>query len=338
MPKRITNWIDFANDYASKKGGKCLSSVCRTGGDKINWECRLGHRWSSSVITARNGHWCKACSFAKQAKTYLDKRMEKAHKIAADRGGKVVSGLIPSAHFKIVWECSEGHSWEAKLNTVDTKCSWCPRCAVSRNGAKYRDRFLEKRLKDARAVAKRHGGECLDNVVYNTRSVLRWKCSRGHVWSAQLSNVFYNGTWCPSCRHRGEQICREVFESKFCFRFPKTNPAWLRGRIPGERALQLDGFCQELRLAFEYDGPQHRMVDGVFNRCRNDLMKAQKRDEWKDSQCAKAGVILIRIPAPILHRDARTEAVAAAEKASAILSGSRPAVRHEIVEVGSGGI
>jgi len=44
-------------------------------------------------------------------------------------------------------------------------------------------------------------------------------------------------------------VC-ELFECAFCRQFIEVRPKILKG-------LKLDGYCEELKMAFEYDGDQH---------------------------------------------------------------------------------
>jgi hypothetical protein len=47
--------------------------------------------------------------------------------IAAKRGGKCLSDKYTS-NTKLLWECAEGHQWEALPSNIK-KGTWCPTCA-----------------------------------------------------------------------------------------------------------------------------------------------------------------------------------------------------------------
>ena len=72
-------------------------------------------------------------------------------------------------------------------------------------------------------------------------------------------------------------------------------PLFLRGR--NGRRLELDGYCQPLLLAFEYNGPQHYEADHDFNRFNDGAFDEQtSRDRQKRAQCKSHGVRLIVVP------------------------------------------
>jgi hypothetical protein len=50
-------------------------------------------------------------------------------------------------------------------------------------------------------VALSRGGECLSRIYKSTKDKLLWRCSKGHEWSASLSNVLHRKSWCPTCFH-----------------------------------------------------------------------------------------------------------------------------------------
>lgn len=53
-------------------------------------------------------------------------------------------------------------------------------------------------IEDMREIAKLRGGECLSRVYTDSRTKLRWRCSKGHAWRAVPHNV-RRGDWCQQC-------------------------------------------------------------------------------------------------------------------------------------------
>lgn len=58
--------------------------------------------------------------------------------------------------------------------------------------------------------------------------------------------------------------------------------------------LELDGYCEELKMAFEYDGEQHFLPIRHWGG-ENRLHKTQERDKLKDVLCKQNNVELLRI-------------------------------------------
>lgn len=93
---------------------------------------------------------------------------------------------------------------------------------------------------------------------------------------------------------KNEKKCREIFENIFRRPFPSARPDFLRRK--NGYCLELDGWCPELKLAFEYQGSQHYKFNKRFHRSMEDFEKQKQRDEEKKKLCEKHGVKLIEIP------------------------------------------
>ena len=89
---------------------------------------------------------------------------------------------------------------------------------------------------------------------------------------------------------KGEKACRVYFEDRFGKKFIRCRPEWLDG-------LELDGYCEELNLAFEYNGGQHYRFTPHFHKGDCKEFHAQvKRDVDKRKVCAKRDIKLIIVP------------------------------------------
>ena len=145
-------------------------------------------------------------------------------------------------------------------------------------------------LQDAKDVAKERMGECLSKKYVRTTEKLKWKCYYGHEWESTMMNVRNSGTWCPKCNiNIGEEITRNIMNILFDAEFTTQYPDWLEG-------LELDGYNEELNIAFEYDGKQHYHFVRYFHRTKKGFEDQIERDARKDILCGVNGVILIRVP------------------------------------------
>lgn len=91
--------------------------------------------------------------------------------------------------------------------------------------------------------------------------------------------------YCGGRSSEAEEEFRARLENEFGVEFPKEKPKWLICPIKGTQ-LELDGYNEEHRIAFEYDDPYH------FNP-GNDLVRL--RDAYKDWMCAEKRISLIRV-------------------------------------------
>src|SRR5260370_1167968 len=106
--------------------------------------------------------------------------------LARERGGKCLSQKYVNIYRKLLWECKEGHQWEAIPHNIKSHGQWCPECA----GVK------KLTLQDMQAFARKHGGRCLSRKYINNQTKLLWECAEGHQWETKASHV-RDGSWCP---------------------------------------------------------------------------------------------------------------------------------------------
>jgi thiol-disulfide isomerase/thioredoxin len=163
---------------------------------------------------------------------------------------------------------------------------------------KYKNKPVNKLSIDiAREIAVQRKGECLSTKYINCDSKLKWRCYYGHEWAARLGSIKYTGSWCPKCKiSPGEAITRKIMEILFQATFEKIKPQWLEG-------LELDGYNEDLSLAFEYDGKQHFEFTPYFHKNEDNFKKQKERDEKKNKLCAENGVLLIRISGKIKYKN-----------------------------------
>jgi len=77
--------------------------------------------------------------------------------------------------------------------------------------------------------------------------------------------------------------------------FIKIRPDWLKYTTGCN--LELDYYCEELKLTFEYNGIQHYEYRPYFhNNNIENFYKQQERDKFKEQRCKEEGIYLIVIP------------------------------------------
>ena len=98
----------------------------------------------------------------------------------------------------------------------------------------------------------------LKNITKGSNSIqITRHLECGNLYPVSFSNFKYQNSRCSYCSSgRTEKLCREIFERVFNRKFPKQRPAFLEG-------LELDGYCEELRMAFEYNGIQHYEMNPI---------------------------------------------------------------------------
>jgi hypothetical protein len=269
---------NIVNILAAEKGGKCLT-VYTTTEDKMTWECAKGHTWEASVHCVKDiGSWCPTC--ANNARRLSE---DEPNIYAKIKGGKCLT-MYTSINEKLLWECEIGHQWEATFNAIKHGGSWCPTCTTP---------YGKRHAIIVHEHAAMRNGKCLTEYISSNQKLL-WECELKHQWEATFTRVIGENTWCPECRYKSETECRKILERLFINPFIKVRPEWIKN-IDGN-CLELDGYCEELKLAFEYNGIQHYEVADWWGLTHDDLKKQQEHDRIKAEACADRGIGLIVIP------------------------------------------
>lgn len=206
--------IEEMKELARSRGGKCLSKEYVDRRTKLKWQCEEGHVWKATPGHIKHGTWCPKCSIKSKA----DKQrgnIEGMQKIAKVRGGKCLSKEYIDNRTKLKWQCKEGHTWEARPNSIK-RGTWCPKCSIKFVADKHRGS-----IEDMREMAEAKDGKCLSEKYINNSTKLTWQCKEGHIWEA-ISNNIKSGRWCPKCsikfradKHRGNiEEMRKISEAR----------------------------------------------------------------------------------------------------------------------------
>jgi hypothetical protein len=99
---------------------------------------------------------------------------------------------------------------------------------------------------------------------------------------------------------KGEAICCLTLEKIYNKPFIKVRPNWLKNPETG-RNLELDGYNEELGIAFEYNGIQHYVWPNFTGMTREQFINQARRDTFKLDLCDKLGIYLITIPYNVPH-------------------------------------
>ena len=250
--------------------------------DTIGAKCISCHQFFSGTYRDFKSRKIK-CDCAKQSRKLKRQKqiLQEAEDYALSRGGRVLATTIETKSEYVTWECSNGHLWSQPTGAVVANNSWCPTC----NGNSPRN------LEDLRKVAEQRGGKLLSTIYKNVDSSYDFECSLGHKFTNTFKHVESGGQWCPRCNKgsKSEEICRSTFEQLFGFEFPKKRPKWLRNSR--NRQMEIDGYCEELGIGFEYQGIQHFSKQFFSASLEQRILD----DELKARLCSEHGICLFII-------------------------------------------
>jgi hypothetical protein len=152
---------------------------------------------------------------------------------------------------------------------------------------KYFDKSIE--------LIKQNGGECLSNIndYENAHSKLKIKCASGHEFDKSFNDL--SKSWCPRCNiYYGESYIKYILEDYFDCNFPKIRPEWLIDKEGNK--LELDGYNEDKKIAFEYLGIQYYEHESYFYKSEDDFKKRLEYHKIKIKSCEKQKIKLLIIP------------------------------------------
>ena len=97
------------------------------------------------------------------------------------------------------------------------------------------------------------------------------------------------------CRKVIENLCRTCLEDFFSgYKFPSVRPQWLLNKTG--YPLEIDCYCEELRLGLEYNGRYHYKFPSKYCKSKAEFLELQERDKLKRELCNDCGISLITVP------------------------------------------
>ena len=114
---------------------------------------------------------------------------------------------------------------------------------------------------------------------------------------ALINNYFKkNVTTVPKIRgdSKGEILCKQAVEKIFGKPFIKIRPEFLKNNVTNKN-LELDMYNEDLKLAVEYQGHQHKKYVPFFHKNYEHFLTQKYRDEIKKMLCKQHGICLIEV-------------------------------------------
>ena len=102
---------------------------------------------------------------------------------------------------------------------------------------------------------------------------------------------------------KSEAFCKQLLEKALGCKLEKKRPTWLKCE---GRNLEFDGYDQDLKVAFEYNGRHHFNNPAWPHTTREEFEIQQRNDQAKVQLCEERGINLIVIPWSV-DNDVRTK-------------------------------
>lgn len=186
-----------------------------------------------------------------------------------------------------------GYQFNGYLGNV-RKGQGCFKCARKRVGENCR-----LKIEDVKKMIEKFNLKLLDDEYISHKQKLNVECEFGHKFKKNLIHL-RRGQGCPICKSSTnkfgltEEICRSYFEYLFDKKFSRCSPTWM---VTNEGTnLILDGYNEELKVAFEYNGMQHYQYVPHFHKSIFQFNNQRLYDCLKIQLCYNHGIKLISIP------------------------------------------
>ncbi len=189
------------------------------------------------------------------------------------------------------------HTWETTPYSVrgtpsNPDGTGCPKC---NGGIEIPDDVIIER---ARLFVERYHGKIINAERRfssgKKRYQLKVQCKENNHDSFWTDiQRLENGNWCIQCRTPGifENAVRLLLEHLIGEPLTKARPSWLVNSDGNQ--MELDGYNQELGLAFEYQGEQHFYFVPFFHGSKTAFHKRLEDDKLKKELCKARGIALI---------------------------------------------
>jgi hypothetical protein len=278
MSAKLT--IEILQQAAKRKRGSLLSVEYINIATKYRWACNLGHEWEAVASPILNlGVWCPYCGGTKKKDTALVivESAALGFTLLSDRQD------YKNNKSKLLWCCKNNHEFSSRTNDILSGYG-CPKCA----GLNKPD------ISELQSFALNKGGKLLSTLYINSDTKYEWQCSDNHTWLSSWHNIKSGNYWCPECSSlKTETCCRDIFEQLLSKPFNKVRCIPYTSKYS---VLELDGYNEELKIAFEYNGIQHYKYSKWWHNSQQDFKDQQLRDSYKKAWCFVNNIKLIVIP------------------------------------------
>ena len=128
-----------------------------------------------------------------------------------------IKNIAAKSGKKLLWRCSKGHTWIAKVIHRTSCLSGCPFCSKLNQSNKTRKGKLRVGENDLLTWCNNNGeygltlkkefigltdnneNISIESVSYGSKLIVQWKCNNGHQWNTSINTRTNSKTMCPYC-------------------------------------------------------------------------------------------------------------------------------------------
>ncbi len=280
--RRIFWTLEKVQDFVKDREWILLSDKYIDSKTKLLFRCKNNHEFWKNVDELRAYSNCKYCPNNKGIRGIWN--IQDIKKLVDKWEATLLSTAYKNAQTKLHIRCPNGHELWSRLESIKKQA--CRRCSSDKQ---------KLTLETMQELALSLGGECLSETYISAKTKMKFKCNFGHIFETTPDQIRSKNIWCTKCKSKsiGEEICRLHFEELLKKQFPTIRPRWLLNKA-GNR-MELDGYCKELKLAFEFCGQQHYNFVKYYHKEEKKFQKTLENDKIKKDICMKHNITLIEV-------------------------------------------
>ena len=280
--KYVSDYPDLVAEWhPTKNGDKHPDDYSYGSGEKVWWQCNIGHEWEATPLNRTKGSsGCPKCFNLARSETMRKATKELNFQTEypdlcsewhPSKNSQAPDFYMPHSMDKVWWLCSKGHEWEA---VIDSRVSGrgCPYCAGYKASDDYN--FLKQFPDLAKQWHNKLNNKGPHEFTPKSNKVVWWHCPKGHSFKSTIYRIA-NGGGCPKCTNQSSKNeLRILTEFMSIFKDVKH-----RHKI---EKLEVDIYLPKLKIAVEYDGSYWHK-------------NKHKKDLEKNKRLEALGISLIRV-------------------------------------------
>lgn len=242
-------------------------------------KCENKHEWDVKIASLTyNKVWCPHCNIEKR-KTVKDynkslhawclENREIGSKIlrewtGIDEDGKVldINKVAKYSNIKVLWRCSNNHTWYALISSRTSMKSGCPYCSskiasidnnlltwCNQNGA-YGKLILSEWVGEDVSSNKVD----ITKILPGTGLEVKWRCSNGHEWSTAVHNRtnINRPRGCPHCAKQSTSYIEQLLYIIIKQKYSRAINRYIGFKDVISRELEYDIYIPEIEVFIEY--------------------------------------------------------------------------------------
>lgn len=190
-------------ELAAEADGWNPSEVTIRANRKLDWKCKLGHKWSALLSNRGKGVGCPVCANQKVLTGFND--LETSHPMIAKEAFEWDPKLIISKSSRPrKWKCPTGHIYitSPASRIRGDGCSYCSSHQLLKGFNDLKTNFP--------IIASQAYKWDPSTLMSQSNKVRKWICSEGHIWEASPANRVKD-VGCPSCAKYGFDPNRDAY-------------------------------------------------------------------------------------------------------------------------------